>query len=167
MRRACVALVRVECACSRASRVREPCTVHWDKYAARGAVLGAVRPCARREAMCLCAALSGAGKITATPQPHLNHEPTALARAQLAHPRTHPPVVRQGRRATGQAQRQAANGCLAVPWGGGRGRGALLSEAHYASKGQRHPNPTAQGGEKAHHLLHTGYKKVDVYTFEK
>ena len=25
----------------------------------------------------------------------------------------------------------------------------------------------AQGGEKAHHLLHTGYKKVDVYTFEK
>ena len=33
--------------------------------------------------------------------------------------------------------------------------------------GQRHPNPTAQGGEKAHHLLHTGYKKVDVYTFEK
>ena len=117
--------------------------------------------------MCLCAALSGAGKITATPQPHLNHEPTALARAQLAHPRTHPPVARQGRRATGQAQRQAANGCLAVPWGGGRGRGALLSEAHYASKGQRHPNPTAQGGEKAHHLLHTGYKKVDVYTFEK
>ena len=25
----------------------------------------------------------------------------------------------------------------------------------------------AQGGEKAHHLLHTGYKKVDVYTFAK
>ena len=23
----------------------------------------------------------------------------------------------------------------------------------------------AQGGEKAHHLLHTGYKKVDVYKF--
>ena len=25
----------------------------------------------------------------------------------------------------------------------------------------------AQGGEKAHHLLHTGYKKLDVYTFDK
>lgn len=25
----------------------------------------------------------------------------------------------------------------------------------------------AQGGEKAHHLLHTGYKKIDVYTFDK
>ncbi len=24
----------------------------------------------------------------------------------------------------------------------------------------------AQGGEKAHHLLHTGYKKLDVYKFE-
>jgi NADH-quinone oxidoreductase subunit G len=24
----------------------------------------------------------------------------------------------------------------------------------------------AQGGEKAHHLLHTGYKKIDVYHFE-
>lgn len=23
----------------------------------------------------------------------------------------------------------------------------------------------AQGGEKAHHLLHTGYKKIDVYHF--
>ena len=23
----------------------------------------------------------------------------------------------------------------------------------------------AQGGEKAHHLLHTGYKQVDVYKF--
>ena len=23
----------------------------------------------------------------------------------------------------------------------------------------------AQGGEKAHHLLHTGYKKIDVYKF--
>ena len=159
MRRACVALVRVECACSRASRVREPCTVHWDKYAARGAVLGAVRPCARREALCLCAALSGAGKITATPQPHLNHEPTALARAQLAHPRTHPPVARQGRRATGQAQRQAANGCLAVPWGGGRGRGALLSEAHWGSTGQRYQDRCAgrrEGPPPPAHRLQEG-----------
>ena len=24
----------------------------------------------------------------------------------------------------------------------------------------------AQGGEKAHHLLHTKYKKLDVYKFE-
>ena len=24
----------------------------------------------------------------------------------------------------------------------------------------------AQGGEKAHHLLHTKYKKLDVYHFE-
>ena len=23
----------------------------------------------------------------------------------------------------------------------------------------------AQGGEKAHHLLHTGYKQIDVYKF--
>ena len=113
-------------------------------------------------------------------QPHLNHtsttnQPLLPAPNSRTQGRTHP---WRGRDAApqGQAKRQSASGCPAAPWGGGRGRGALLSEAHYASTGQRHPNPTAQGGSKegpppaAHRLQNrsntTIYKKVDVYTFE-
>ena len=54
--------------------------------------------------------------------------------------------------------------------GGSRTHNGLLTDEQRAAHGHGRHTGTggktgAQGGEKAHHLLHTGYKKIDVYKF--
>ena len=75
-----------------------------------------------------------------TPQPRTNRSCPRHTRATQGRARP-----RRGRDAApqGQAQRQTANECPAAPWGGGRGRGAPLSEAHWGSTGQRYQDRCA------------------------
>ena len=95
--------------------------------------------------MCLCASLSGAGKITATPQPHLNHEPTALARAQLAHPRTHPPQGAAGTPRHGTGTTASRKWMPRRALGRGQGEGRTLKRSALCQQRAETPKPNRAG----------------------